>query len=153
LRLLLAVGSAEVQSMLLTKINSINGEAVNHGVAHCGTTTGGPCNESTGLAKTVALTDPTNWHTWRVQWDRTPSSWSSETITWYKDGTQFWQIKGSTVNDQTAWTALAHSSMYFIVNVAVGGYWVCFTLSSPFESKQLVVIAVADTLPARPAQC
>ncbi len=113
----------------LDVFEAIDGQLIGHGTAHCGTASGGPCNETTGL--TAQTTFPDNaWHTWRIKWDRTPprtsSSWLTESITWYLDGKQFHQVKGSTVNSANAWVALAHSPLYFILNVAVGGIWVSF---------------------------
>jgi len=107
----------------LDVLETIDGRLTGYGTAHCGTANGGPCKETNGLSASIAMPNQ-GWHTWRIRWDRTPSNWKSETITWYMDGKQFQQIKGSTVNDQTAWTALAHSPVYFILNMAVGGFWV-----------------------------
>lgn len=52
------------------------------------------------------------------------------------DGQQFQQLSGSQLT-QDIWNALAHSSLYFILNVAVGGTWVscfCFLLKSANRS-------------------
>lgn len=86
-------------------------------------------SEGTGLGNSIAIPDQ-GWHTWRIEWDRRSNNWATETITWYMDGQQFQQLTGSQLT-QDIWNALAHSSLYFILNVAVGGTWVscfCFLL-------------------------
>ncbi len=65
-----------------------------------------------------------DWQVWRIIWDRTPSDWRAQTITWYMNGQQFQQLSGNLINDQAVWNSLAASPMFFILNVAVGGSWV-----------------------------
>ncbi|KAJ2901229.1 uncharacterized protein MKZ38_002093 [Zalerion maritima] len=106
----------------LDLMETVNGLPTAYGTAHCGTYPGGVCNEPTGKGNAVALNDY-DWHTWSMEWDRTSNNWSSETITWYLDGNQFHQITGSGVGDEAIWGTLAHSPMYFILNIAIGGDW------------------------------
>ncbi|EED24462.1 endo-1,3(4)-beta-glucanase, putative [Talaromyces stipitatus ATCC 10500] len=103
-------------------LETVNGQLTGYGTAHCNVNPGGICNEPNGLGGRITIPDQ-SWHTWRMVWDRTPSSWQSETITWYMDGRQFWQISGSQIGNQGVWATLCHSPLYFILNVAVGGNW------------------------------
>lgn len=103
-------------------LETVDGLLTGYGTAHCNVYPGGICNEPNGLGGNIAIPDQ-SWHTWRMTWDRTPSSWQSETITWYMDGVQFWQISGARIGDQNVWASLCHDPLYFILNVAVGGGW------------------------------
>lgn len=104
-------------------LETVNGLLTGYGTVHCGVYPGGTCNEGTGIGGNIAMPDQ-GWHTWRVDFDRTPGSWQSESITWYMDGTQFHQVTGSRIGDEGVWAALAHSGLYIILNMAVGGSWV-----------------------------
>ncbi|KAH1513834.1 hypothetical protein KXX29_001546 [Aspergillus fumigatus] len=103
-------------------LENINGNLVGYGTAHCDVNPGGICNEPNGLGGSITIPDQ-SWHTWRVTWDRTPSNWQSEKITWYMDGQQFHQITGSQIGNSGVWATLCHDPLFFILNVAVGGYW------------------------------
>ncbi|KAF4959789.1 hypothetical protein FSARC_10614 [Fusarium sarcochroum] len=100
----------------------VNGPMTGYGTVHCGTEGGGPCNEPEGLGKQTPIPDD-KFHSWSVLIDRRPATWQEESITWLLDGAPFHSIKGSTLNDQGAWATLAHSPMYILLNVAVGGTW------------------------------
>ncbi|ROV89251.1 hypothetical protein VPNG_10256 [Cytospora leucostoma] len=102
-------------------METINGVLRGYGTAHCGTYPGGVCNEGTGIQGSIAIPDQ-SWHTWRIEWDRRSNNWKTETITWYMDGTVFQTITGSQLTEDI-WTALSHSALYFILDVAVGGAW------------------------------
>ncbi|KPM43945.1 hypothetical protein AK830_g2597 [Neonectria ditissima] len=106
----------------LDAMETVNGLLTGYGTAHCDVYPGGICNEGTGIGGNIAIPDQ-GWHTWRVDFDRTKSSWQQETITWYMDGRQFHQISGSRINNERVWATLCHSPLYFILNVAVGGSW------------------------------
>ncbi len=108
-------------------LEAVDGRLTGFGTLHCDQPNGGICNEPTGLQGSIGIPNQ-DWHTWRVIIDRTPGSWQSETITWYMDGQQFNQISGARINNQNVWNALAHSNLYFILNVAVGGNWVSLPL-------------------------
>ncbi|KAI1410520.1 glycoside hydrolase family 16 protein [Hypoxylon sp. FL1857] len=103
-------------------METVNGQLTGHGTIHCDKYPGGACNEPNGIGGAVGFPDQ-SWHTWRVIWDRTAGSWTGEKITWYLDGNQYFQVSGSTVNNQGVWNTLAASPVYFILNVAVGGDW------------------------------
>ncbi|CAK7271758.1 hypothetical protein SEPCBS57363_004786 [Sporothrix epigloea] len=102
-------------------LETINGQLTGHGTVHCDQI-GGVCNDPGGIGSQVTIPDQ-EWHTWRVQFDRTSNDWQSETITFYMDGNQFGQVTGSGLNDENSWNALCHSPLFFILNVAVGGSW------------------------------
>lgn len=106
-------------------METINGQLTGFGTAHCGTYPGGVCNEGNGIQGSIGIPDQ-EWHVWRVEWDRTSNNWATETLKWSMDGNVFQTITGAQLG-QSIWTALAHSPMYVILNVAVGGNWVSFT--------------------------
>ncbi|RHZ45430.1 hypothetical protein CDV55_100691 [Aspergillus turcosus] len=103
-------------------LETVNGQLTGYGTAHCNVYPGGICNEPNGLGGSITIPDQ-SWHTWRIIWDRTPSTWQSETITWYMDGQLFHRITGSQIGDSNVWASLCHDPLYFILNVAVGGNW------------------------------
>ncbi|KAI5463630.1 concanavalin A-like lectin/glucanase domain-containing protein [Mariannaea sp. PMI_226] len=103
-------------------LETVNGALTGYGTAHCDVYPGGICNEGNGIGGNIAIPDQ-SWHTWRIEIDRTPSSWQSESITWYRDGVQFQQITGSRIGNQNVWNSLAHSGLFIIFNMAVGGSW------------------------------
>ncbi|KAG8676771.1 hypothetical protein FPOAC2_02882 [Fusarium poae] len=100
----------------------VNGDMTGFGTVHCGHEGGGPCNEPEGLGQRVTIPD-NDFHAWSVVIDRRAASWQDEKITWLLDGTPFHSISGKTLNDEGTWATLAHSPMYVLLNVAVGGNW------------------------------
>ncbi|KAH7313798.1 concanavalin A-like lectin/glucanase domain-containing protein [Stachybotrys elegans] len=100
----------------------VNGVMEGHGTLHCGSFPDGVCNEPTGIAETVVI--PNNdFHTWSVAIDRTSNDWQTESITWLLDGVPYHVLTGAGLGDEGTWATLAHSPMYMILNVAVGGNW------------------------------
>ena len=104
-------------------MENINGQAYGQGAAHCDVSPGGVCNEPSGLVNGHDLTD-SDYHTWRVEFDRTNTNWKLQTITWFKDNVQFNQVTGAQIGTLTVWASLTQKPLYFILNVAVGGDWV-----------------------------
>lgn len=104
-------------------MESVSGDGKAYGTAHCGPTAdGGPCHEPTGNGASTAL--PTDgFHQWGLQVDRTAGDWRAQTITWMLDGKPWRDLKGSDVGDEGIWATLAHSPLYVLLNVAVGGDW------------------------------
>ncbi|KAI1326598.1 putative endo-1,3(4)-beta-glucanase [Xylariaceae sp. FL0255] len=103
-------------------LEQVDGVLTGYGTVHCDVYPGGICNEPNGIQGSISIPDD-SWHTWRVIIDNTSSSWTSQTITWYRDGVEFQQVSGGQINDQNVWNTLAHSPLYIILNVAVGGDW------------------------------
>ncbi|CAJ2502981.1 Uu.00g103750.m01.CDS01 [Anthostomella pinea] len=100
----------------------VNGAATGYGTLHCGSDSGGPCNEPTGRAGSVAL--PTeDFHTWGVTIDLTNPDWTAQTISWQLDDATYSTVTGAEIGDAPIWSSLAHSPLYMILNVAVGGDW------------------------------
>ncbi|KAK4240052.1 glycoside hydrolase [Achaetomium macrosporum] len=105
-------------------METVNGLPTAYGTLHCGNgAQGGPCNEPNGRGGTVALPDY-GWHTWTLQVDRTNGGdWRGETIRWLVDGNKYKEIRGEEIGDEGIWATLAHSPVFMILNVAVGGDW------------------------------
>ncbi|KAI1175625.1 putative endo-1,3(4)-beta-glucanase [Nemania sp. FL0916] len=101
-------------------LEQVDGRLTGYGTVHCDVSPGGICNEYNGIGGSTSIPD-NSWHTWRIIIDRTPSSWTSESITWYRDGNQFMQVTGGRINNQSVWASLSSLPMYIILNVAVGG--------------------------------
>ena len=109
-------------------METVNGILRGYGTLHCGTYPGGPCNEPTGKGNSIAIANQ-DWHTWKIEWDRTSNDWYTSKVTWYLDGVKFHEISGPSLNDWTAFDKISNKPLYFILNVAVGGDWVSFYLS------------------------
>lgn len=122
----------------------INGEMTGHGTVHCGEA----CNEPQGLASQTTIPD-NDFHSWSIVIDRTSGDWQTETITWLMDGNQFHQLKGSDLPDQGTWGILAHSPMYILLNVAVGGNWPV-SLPLLYPTKHLLLTRPRDHQPTTP---
>lgn len=103
-------------------METVNGAFTGYGTAHCGWTGGGPCNEPVGKVSTTALPDD-GFHTWSLSIDRTKGDWRNEIITWTLDGSIFQTLTGNDINDEGVWGTLAHSPLFIILNLAVGGDW------------------------------
>ncbi|KAL2017917.1 hypothetical protein VTK56DRAFT_1509 [Thermocarpiscus australiensis] len=105
-------------------METVNGLPAAYGTAHCGSFPGGPCNEPVGRGGVVALPD-TGFHTWTLQIDRSAGGgdWRGEVIRWLYDGRVYHSLSGADIGDEGVWGTLAHSPMFMILNVAVGGDW------------------------------
>lgn len=105
-------------------LETINGAPTAYGTVHCGPhENGGPCHEPLGRGGTRPLLDY-DWHTWTLQIDRTaPGGWRNEAIRWLCDGQVFYELRGHDIGDRAIWATLAHSPLFMILNVAVGGNW------------------------------
>ncbi|TAQ88237.1 hypothetical protein B7494_g3418 [Chlorociboria aeruginascens] len=101
---------------------SINGAASISTTAHCGTITGGPCNEPTGQTASSGFSRGA-WHILGFAVDRTNSNWQAQSLTWFVDGATVHTLTGSTVGNAADWSALAAADHYLVLNVAVGGGW------------------------------
>jgi beta-glucanase (GH16 family) len=111
-------------------LETVNGQLRGYGTAHCDVYPNGICNEPAGRAGNIGV--PTqDWQNWRIVWDRTNGDWRNEQITWYMNGQQFHSLRGNDIGNQGVWASLAQKPMYIILNVAVGGNWVCSEPLSP----------------------
>ncbi|KAL7623535.1 hypothetical protein AAE478_007218 [Parahypoxylon ruwenzoriense] len=103
-------------------MEQINGLLTGYGTIHCGSSLAGPCNEPIGRPHTTPMA-PDGFHTWSVTIDRTNDDWRAQAITWQLDGDTYATVTGAEINDAPVWSSLAHSPLYLILNVAVGGNW------------------------------
>jgi hypothetical protein len=107
-------GSGEVDMM-----EDINGRSSVFGTLHCGTSPGGPCNESTGIGSGEHACGgcQTGYHTYAVEVDR---STSPEQIRWYLDGALYFTVNANQV-DATTWANAVDHAYYVIFDLAMGG--------------------------------
>ena len=110
-------------------LESVNGGSVMYSTLHCGTASGGPCNETNGLGSGVVPFSRGVWHTVGFMVDRSMTgnggkgTWLNEALNWYLDGTQVFTVSGKKVGDKKTWKAVAHNEHFLLLNVAVGGGW------------------------------
>jgi hypothetical protein len=100
-------------------MEDINGRSSEFATLHCGTGSGGPCNETTGIGSGERACSgcQTGFHTYAMEYDR---SVSPEQIRYYLDGTNFFTINANQV-DATTWANATHHGFFVILNVAIGG--------------------------------
>jgi beta-glucanase (GH16 family) len=100
-------------------LEDINGRSSVFGTLHCGTSPGGPCNESTGIGSGEQACGgcQTAYHTYAVEIDR---STSPEQIRWYLDGTNYFTVNANQV-DATTWANAVDHSFFIIFDLAMGG--------------------------------
>jgi hypothetical protein len=100
-------------------MEDINGLSSEFGTLHCGSSPGGPCNETTGIGSGQRACSgcQTAYHTYRVELDR---SVSPEQIRWYLDGSNFFTVNANQV-DATTWANAVDHSFFIIFDLAMGG--------------------------------
>jgi hypothetical protein len=100
-------------------MEDINGLSSEFATLHCGTSPGGPCNETTGLGSGQRACNgcQTGFHTYAMEYDR---SVSPEQIRFYLDGNNFFTVNANQV-DATTWNNATHHGFFIILNVAIGG--------------------------------
>lgn len=87
---------------------------------HCGTSPGGPCNETTGIGNSTACPNSTcqsGFHTYTLEWDR---SVSPETLRFSVDGVVYHTVTANQM-DATTWSNATNHGFFVILNVAMGG--------------------------------
>ncbi|MBB4711254.1 glycoside hydrolase family 16 protein [Streptomyces luteogriseus] len=87
---------------------------------HCGTSPGGPCNETSGIGGSTTCQGTScqaGFHTYRMEWDR---STSVEEIRFYLDGVNYHTVRADQV-DATTWKNATDHGFFVILNVAMGG--------------------------------
>jgi len=104
-------------------MENINGQNTVWQTLHCGTSPGGPCNETTGLGNGgVSGWSPAlqgNFHVYRMEFDKATSP---QQIRGYVDGIQTWLVTADMV-DATTWANATDHGFFIILNVAIGGSW------------------------------
>jgi hypothetical protein len=101
-------------------LEDVNALSDHSGTFHCGVDPGGPCNETTGIGSGLVSCAgcQTGFHTYTAIVNRTNTS--AESITWYLDGTQFFQVNESQVPVAT-WQAAIDHNFSIIFDLAMGG--------------------------------
>ncbi|SHN35028.1 discoidin domain-containing protein [Actinacidiphila paucisporea] len=100
-------------------LEDINSRSSVFGTLHCGTGSGGPCHETTGIGSGERACSgcQTGYHTYAVQIDR---SVSPEQIRWYLDGNNYFTVNATQV-DATTWANAVDHPFFIIYDLAMGG--------------------------------
>ncbi|MEV8526793.1 glycoside hydrolase family 16 protein [Streptomyces sp. NPDC052000] len=101
-------------------MENVQGLNNNWSTMHCGTSPGGPCNETTGIGGQHACAGTScqgGFHTYAVEWDR---SGATEQMRFYLDGVNFHTVNQNQV-DATTWANATNHGYFVILNVAMGG--------------------------------
>jgi beta-glucanase (GH16 family) len=100
-------------------MEDVNGLSSEFATIHCGTSPGGPCNETTGIGsgQRPCVGCQTNFHTYRVEFDR---SVAPQQIRWYLDGVNFFTVTSDQV-DPLTWDKATDHGFFIILDVAMGG--------------------------------
>lgn len=101
-------------------MENVQGLNTDWSTMHCGTSPGGPCNETSGIGGSTSCAGTTcqaGFHTYAMEWDR---STSPEEIRFYLDGVNFETIKSTQV-DAATWANATNHGYFVILNVAMGG--------------------------------
>jgi beta-glucanase (GH16 family) len=122
-------------------LEDINGQSNVYGTLHCGTSPGGPCNETSGIGSGAHACGgcQTAYHTYAVEIDR---SVSPEQIRWYLDGTNYFTVKSNQV-DATTWANAVDHGFFIILDLAMGGGWSGNPTSSTASGASMNVDYVA----------
>lgn len=65
--------------------------------------------------------DRSQFHKFTLEVNRQSDDWKEQTLKWWIDNKNYHTVKGSDVGDFEEWVTLAHSPVYALLNVAVGG--------------------------------
>jgi hypothetical protein len=101
-------------------LEDVNALSEHSGTFHCGVDPGGPCNETNGIGSGLQSCSgcQTGYNTYTVIVNRTNTS--AESITWYLNGTQFFQVNENQVPVAT-WQAAIDHNFSIIFDLAMGG--------------------------------
>jgi len=101
-------------------LEDVNALSEHSGTFHCGTDPGGPCNETNGIGSGLQACSgcQTGYDTYTVIVNRTNTA--AESITWYLNGSQFFQVNESQVPTAT-WQAAVDHNFSIIFDLAMGG--------------------------------
>jgi Ricin-type beta-trefoil lectin domain len=102
---------------IMEDVNSLSEVA---GTIHCGTYPGGPCNEGNGIGSGLRACGgcQSGYHTYTMILNRTNTS--SESITFYLDGNQYFSVSEGQVGTST-WQAAFDHNLSVIFDLAMGG--------------------------------
>jgi beta-glucanase (GH16 family) len=122
-------------------LEDIDGQSNVYGTLHCGTSPGGPCNETSGIGSGAHGCSgcQTGYHTYAVEIDR---SVSPEQIRWYLDGTNYFTVRSNQV-DATTWANAVDHGFFVILDLAMGGGWPGNPTSSTASGASMNVDYVA----------
>ncbi|MFI0806710.1 glycoside hydrolase family 16 protein [Streptomyces echinatus] len=101
-------------------MENVQGLNTDWATLHCGTSPGGPCNETSGIGGNTTCTGSTcqaGFHTYAMEWDR---STGTEEIRFYLDGVNFHTVRANQV-DATTWANATNHGYFIIFDVAMGG--------------------------------
>ena len=101
-------------------LESPNGLSRTWHTVHCGTTPGGPCDETNGVGGEADFSRG-EFHVVSVEISREGGDWAAEEIRYAVDGVGTVTVTGAQIGDEAAWGALAHEPKFILLNVAVGG--------------------------------
>jgi carbohydrate binding protein with CBM6 domain/putative Ig domain-containing protein len=101
-------------------LEDVNALSEHSGTFHCGVDPGGPCNETTGIGSGLQSCSgcQTGYNTYTIIINRTNTS--AESVTWYLNGNQFFQVNESQVPVAT-WQAAIDHNFSIIFDLAMGG--------------------------------
>jgi hypothetical protein len=101
-------------------LEDVNALSEHSGTFHCGVDPGGPCNETDGIGSGLQSCSgcQTGYNTYTIIINRTNTS--AESVTWYLNGNQFFQVKESQVPVAT-WQAAIDHNFSIIFDLAMGG--------------------------------
>jgi hypothetical protein len=126
-------------------LEDVNALSEHSGTFHCGVDPGGPCNETTGIGSGLQSCSgcQTGYHTYTIIVNRTNTS--AESITWYLDGNQFFQVNENQVPVAT-WQAAVDHNFSVIFDLAMGGSYpngVCGCTSPTSSTTSGATMSVA----------
>jgi hypothetical protein len=101
-------------------LEDVNALSEHSGTFHCGVDPGGPCNETNGIGSGLQPCSgcQTGYNTYTIIINRTNTS--AESVTWYLNGNQFFQVNESQVPVAT-WQAAIDHNFSIIFDLAMGG--------------------------------
>jgi beta-glucanase (GH16 family) len=94
-----------------------NGVASEFATFHCGTSSGGPCNEPNGISSGEHSFSGTGFHAYRMELD---FGASPQEIRFYLDAKQVFTVNAGQV-DSSTWNNATRNGFFIILNVAMGG--------------------------------
>lgn len=101
-------------------LESPNGMPRTWHTLHCGTTPGGPCDETNGVGGEADFSRG-EFHVISMEISREGDSWEAEEIAYAVDGAGTVTVTGTQIGDEAAWEGLVHQPKFILLNVAVGG--------------------------------